>query len=271
MAHYDWRRAAATVTGVALIAAETHLNISHVILPGAEAWWQQSLVVAVGVAGVAQAVGGALVPAAFRERRWFAGALTAAGLLAAIAFSFSTTYQRITSAREDQAIAIAATGKTRAAASAIMVSAIEKRDAECKSRGPKCASAEKELAEARVAFAVAPAAKSGRYLGSLEAVPDLALPLMLMLLGFGFLGYAERPKAQTSFTADGDLPDPGIFAPIDDTPVPAEQPEAKAARVQSFADGYRARHGRAPSVRTIARGTGIPTTSVHRTLKRRHA
>ena len=173
--------------------------------------------------------------------------------------------ERTASVREDRGIAIVQTGKTKAAANAIVVSAIEKRDAECQQRGKKCTGAEAELADARVQAAVAQPGKQGGYLGRFEGVSELALPLMLLLLGFAFIAYAEQPSRrdseQTDFPAEGDDPLPGreLFEPIQHN-----DPGQRGRKVASFVTEYRARHGRAPRTCEVSKALNLPKASASR-------
>lgn len=259
------------VGGSACIAAETLLNITHIYTP-AQHWWLQPLVIAIGVAGVVQAIAASMMPAAFRARRLVNGLIMLAGLITAITFSFTTSYIRIAETGQERRLDRDSqiNGSTRAMAARI--TALEGDiKAECATVGPKCRELREELRNTKAASAASGAAVETNVLGSLAIVPELALPLMLLLLGLSLIAYAEEPtredSAQTSFPADEPLPGKELFA--EPANRQSDGADAKAAKVASFASEYQARHGRRPSVRTISRAIDIPTTTVHRAMKRR--
>lgn len=265
-----YRKAIALSTGAALIAAETWLAISYIRNP-AETWYEQPLVIAVAIAGLAQAVAMSVLSDAWRNGRRGLAVVTVAGLLAAIAFTFSTTYERTAGAREARAIAADQTANSHVrSAQAAAKSAKDRMDTECKVRGPECRRREEEYGKAATVLAAQPALRNVRQLGSLDMVPELALPLMLMLLGFAFIGYAEdgrRPErqsnsdsAQTSFPTDLEPPPAARFQPDADE---------VAERQRKVADFYRAhivRHGKPPRHADVMRGCALPRSTASRYL-----
>lgn len=273
MPTYSIRHAAAMAGGLACIAAETVLNITHVYTLSAQ-WWLQPLVLAIGVAGVAQAIAASITTAAFRERRWINGIITAAGLIAAITFAFTTSYIRVAETGQERRLDRDSRLNAGKRAIAGRVAALQQSEkAECTTVGPECRKIRGQLVEARAALSgTGGDAVEVNVLGVYAIVPELALPLMLLLLGLSLIAYAEAPirdggSSQTSFPADdGPLPGKDMFS---DPTNQAAAAQAKAAKVANFAAEYQIRHGRRPSVRTISKAIDMPTTTVHRALKRR--
>ncbi len=274
MTTYPLRRGAAILTGLALIGAETLINLSHV-RDAALVWHEQPLVIAVGVAGIAQAVAVSVLAAALQQRRWLLCLITLLGLSAAVAFSFSATYERTAAAREAKRIAIQQGDKDRRIASIAVATAEQRQAAECVTRGPECRKREVELGEARARLIALPQERETRLLGQLDVVPELALPIMLMLLGFAFIAFVDEPKrreakpagdsAQTSFPTDIEPPPAARFQPD------ADELGERERKVTDFVRAHVQRHGRMPRHREVMQATGLPRATASRYLKRARA
>jgi hypothetical protein len=275
MSTYPLRRGAAMLTGCALIAAETTINLSHVRVP-TDIWWEQPLVLAVAVAGLAQAVAVTVLGMAISQRRWALAAITFLGLAAAVAFSFSTTYERTALAREARALAADRANLPGRVAASRLDSLEEIRDRECKTRGPECRRREADVLEARGEVIAKGRQVSTQALGRFEMVPELALPVMLMLLGFAFIAAVEQPKrrrssaadsAQTSFPTDMEPPPAARFQPDADD-YEAADVTGREAQVASFYRAHVAKHGRAPRHRDVVAATGLPKSTASRYMRR---
>lgn len=266
MQTYSVRRWLAMATGIAVIGAETLINIGHVRDP-AQVWFEQPLVIAVALSGVAQAVAMSVLVGSLRARRWTLATLTLAGLVAAIAFSFTTSYERTASAREAKRISVSKDNGPQLALASKVKTARERKDAECEKRGSECRLREKELGEAEAAYAAAPLQKSDSLLGRFDGVPELALPLMLTLLGFAFIAFAESESQQTSFPAETDEPLPGREQFAWPETVQPDVTERERL-VDEFQQAYRAKHGRLPSAGQVHQATGIPRATAHRYQRR---
>lgn len=280
MTTYPLRRGAAMLTGVALIAAETFINLSHIRLPGTalslESLAEQPLLIAVGVAGLAQAIAVPVMIAAWRQRRPALAIITLVGLLAAVAFTFSTTYERTAGARETRAQQADARNGAQRTASSRVASAKARVAAECVTRGTECRKREAELADAEATAAAQPREITVKALGSLDIVPELALPVMLMLLGFAFVGFVDPPVAATKATRLSDSAQTSFPLDLDPPPAARFQPDAdevseREARVTDFYRAHVRRHGRAPRHADVMRATGLPRATASRYLARARA
>lgn len=275
MRTYNVRRAIATIAGIAVIGAETNINFHHVYDRAAELA-AQPLAQAILIAGLAQAAAAVIACAATRERRWIIATLATLGLAAAVGFTFATTYERVLQSREDRALTRDADNTAHRATRARIDSLKARAAAECTTRGTECRKREAELTLEQAALAGLGRERTPAMLGPLQIVPDLALPAMLLLLGFAFLGYAEAGRrddgsSQTSFPADEHpLPDPGVFAPLEAPPSPAEV-EQRRQMVRAFETAYERKHGALPRHRDIMRATGLPKATVSRMRTRRAA
>lgn len=281
MTTYPWLRAAASLTGVALIGAETYTAITYIAEPAAT--WRETFaqpqVINVTIAGLAQAVAALVMIATWHQRRYLLSVMTAVGLAAAAVFTFVTTYERTTSSREARRIAVEAkNGGGRVAASRV-ASAEARVAAECVVRGAECRKREAELGEARAALAAQPTALETRQLGRLDMVPEIALPLMMLILGLALIEFGLAPagrstparlrpsdSAQTSLPSI-EPPPASIFVP-DTTPEAPEKVDERERVVSDFVRAYVKRNGRTPRHRDVMRATGLPKATTSRYLAR---
>jgi hypothetical protein len=71
---------------------------------------------------------------------------------------------------------------------------------------------------------------------------------------------SQRDTAQTSFAIEP--------SPIDPTPRKRKQSEEREAKVRTFVDAYREKHGRDPEPRDVRAATGLPRATAHRYQRR---
>lgn len=219
---YHWRMVAATTTGIALIAVETILNLSYVSslssLGQWAAWLEQPLLLAIVIAGVAQAVAAVITSATWRARRMVICGLSMIGLISAIAFTFSTTYERTLSTREARVLSRDGDNMHIRSAAARVKDLAQRKNDECATRGPQCRAIEGELMEARAVLAGYGRQVTADQLGRMGIIPDLALPIMMLVLGLAFIAYAEGDEV-SPFVAPAPAarqPEPISQIPVDD-------------------------------------------------------
>lgn len=213
-AHNTGRRFIATIAGIGVISAETLINVGHVRVPDLP-WQSQTLVIAVAMTGVAQAIALMVMTDSWRRSRYFTALTAALALVAAVAFSTSTTYMRTKGALDANRTAAAAPYN---AAKAKVDGLTTRKNDECGKRGPECRKTEGDLTLAQIELAKIKAPAASTH-GALEIVPELALPLMLLLCGFAFIAYGEgTPDRTEAPRAQYDFPNPDTMTPaeIDD-------------------------------------------------------
>lgn len=271
MGAYNLRRLGAMAAGLAAIATETWINLTYV--HEADGLYLSPVGIAVIVGGGLQAVSMSVMVAAWREGRYLVSLATAFGLAAAVAFTFSQTYERTAAAREARQSAIVKHNEPRLQAQAALDVALQAAASECLSgRGPRCKDAEARVDGKRHHLEATPPLKRMSHLGELDVVPKLALPLMLLILGFALVAYGETAAKAIDIVArleafEASEPPPGKSAP---QPVAAEISERRRL-VEQFERAYEAKHGERPRHRDVMHATGLPRATVTRYRQLRRA
>lgn len=277
MSQYHFRYAISMLAGVVCIAAETNINFHDVYERTSAVGFTeivshiaaQPLATAVLIAGIVQAVAVMVVVGAWRARRWSLWLIALCGLAAAVAFTFTTTYKR-TSIAQDLLTLERAGINTPQRATAARIKALEADIAtECVTIGAECRKLRAELRQEKAGAAGIGEQLNVNPLGQFEIVQRLALPLMLLLLGFAFVAFAEgEPAIATKIIATAapanDDPLPGKTQPSPHAmPTPAEV-EQRRRMIREFEDNYARKHGHMPRHREIMDATGLPKATVSR-------
>lgn len=271
MGAYNLRRLGAMAAGLAAIATETWINLTYV--HEADGMYLSPVGIAVIVGGGLQAVSMSVMAAAWREGRYLVSLATAFGLAAAVAFTFSQTYERTASAREARQSAIVKHNEPRLQAQAALEVALSAAAAECQSgRGPRCKEAEARADEKRRLLEGTPPLKRMSHLGDLDVVPKLALPLMLLVLGFALVAYGEAASQAVDIVARLEAFEASEPPPAKSAPQPsASEVNERRRMVEEFERAYQAKHGERPRHRDVMRATGLPRATVTRYRQLRRA
>lgn len=227
---------AAVFAAIPLIAAETGLNAEHIA--HTEGWASTLVAGAIG-ATLAAAAALPIAERALVKGYWLKAIGLSLFFVIMLAFSFSTSVNRVGSKADGDAAASRGHNAKLELAKEAYEAAKASRQAECVSgRGTRCRAAEAAVTAARIAILAAPAPKAeasmetrlaaatGLSAATVALYQPLLFPLALQLGGFFFLAYGLAPKREIKLAVKAETKP---ITKVEPKPKPKPEPKPKVA------------------------------------------